>query len=109
MNDIGAYRPVGVMGIMSGGTKGVGTCARKYALASDIKLTEFVPGYERYGQAELLERNEHIVDYADLVMAIGDGSSSGMKYAVDRCRRRGTTLAIVEIEGVLQHEGTDFL
>ena len=39
------YLPEGVTEIVSGGARGVDTCAREYALSHGLKLTEFLPEY----------------------------------------------------------------
>lgn len=39
------YLPEGVTEIVSGGARGVDTCAREYALSHRLKLTEFLPEY----------------------------------------------------------------
>lgn len=55
--------------IVSGGAKGIDTCAAEYARINGIKLTEFLPQYEIYGRAAPIVRNKAIVDYADKVIA----------------------------------------
>lgn len=62
--------------IISGGAKGIDTCAREYALANGLKLTEFLPDYSRYGRAAPLKRNITIIENADLVLAFWDGTSA---------------------------------
>lgn len=57
VNDLGQYLPIEVSEIVSGGAKGIDTCAREYALAHGIKLTEFLPEYEKYGRSAPLKRN----------------------------------------------------
>ena len=37
------YLPAGVTEIVSGGARGIDTCARAYAHSHQIKLTEFLP------------------------------------------------------------------
>ena len=51
------YLPEGTTEIVSGGAKGVDTCAREFALANGITLTEFKPEYNRYGRGAPLKRN----------------------------------------------------
>ena len=63
--DLGAYLPPGVTELVSGGAKGIDTCAREYALSHGLKLTEFLPDYRLYGRAAPLVRNREIVAYAD--------------------------------------------
>ena len=71
--------------IVSGGAKGVDSCAAEYARLHGLKLTEFLPQYELYGRGAPIVRNKQIVDYADKVIAFWDGSSKGtlsvIKYA----------------------------
>lgn len=57
VNDLGQYLPIEVSEIVSGGAKGIDTCAKEYALAHGIKLTEFLPEYEKYGRSAPLKRN----------------------------------------------------
>lgn len=50
INDLGKYLPANVTEIVSGGAKGIDTCAKEYALSNGIKLTEFLPEYNKYGR-----------------------------------------------------------
>ena len=59
--------------IVSGGAKGVDSLAEKYAKQKGIKLTVFLPEYQRYARAAPIMRNKKIVDYADKVIAFWDG------------------------------------
>ncbi len=63
--------------IVSGGAKGVDQCAARYAEIHQIKLTEFLPDYTRYGRAAPIVRNKKIVDYADEVLIFWNGTSKG--------------------------------
>ena len=69
MNDLEKYLPEGTDEIVSGGALGVDTCARKYAEKAGIKLTEFLPEYEKYGRRAPILRNIQIIDYSDTVIA----------------------------------------
>lgn len=94
VDDLGKYLPDGVTEIVSGGARGVDTCAREYALANRIKLTEFLPEYDKYGRGAPLRRNITIIEYADLVLAFWDGSSHGTKYVIDNCKKRGVPVKV---------------
>ena len=63
--------------IVSGGARGVDTCAAEYAKSHGIKLTELLPEYARYGRAAPIVRNQQIVDYADHILIFWDGKSRG--------------------------------
>ena len=84
VNDIGRY-VVSAEEIVSGGAVGVDRCAAEYAKEKGIKITVFLPEYERYGRAAPLVRNKEIVDYSDRIIAFWNGSSKGtlsvIKYA----------------------------
>ena len=83
------YLPEDTDEIVSGGAKGIDTCARNYALKNDLKLTEFRPEYNKYGRGAPLKRNETIVNYADMVLAFWDGESKGTKFVINYCEKVG--------------------
>lgn len=88
------FLPENVTEIVSGGAKGVDTCAREYAQTNGIKLTEFLPDYKRYGRGAPLKRNLEIIAYADVVLAFWDGKSHGTKYVIDNCRKQGVPVKV---------------
>ena len=88
VQDLGQYLPRETTEIVSGGAKGIDACARAYAKANSIKLTEFLPEYEKYGRSAPLKRNIQIIDYADEVLAFWDGSSKGTNFVIQTCRKR---------------------
>ncbi len=88
------FLPESVTEIVSGGAKGVDTCAREYAQANGIKLTEFLPDYKQYGRGAPLKRNLEIIAYADVVLAFWDGTSRGTKYVIDNCRKQGVSIKV---------------
>ncbi len=94
VNNLERYLPEGVTEIVSGGAKGVDTSAREYALAHGIKLTEFLPEYEKYGKNAPLKRNLSIIDYADCVLAFWDGSSRGTKFVIENCEKSGKPVMV---------------
>lgn len=51
INDLGKYLPNDTTEIISGGARGVDTAAKEYALSHGLKLTEFLPEYEKYGRS----------------------------------------------------------
>ncbi len=82
---------------MSGGARGIDTCAAEYANKKGIKLIEFLPEYSRYGRGAPLKRNEKIAEYADEAIAFWDGRSKGTKYAIELFKRLGKRVEIVII------------
>ena len=94
VSNLGDYLPQDTTEIISGGAKGIDSCAREYALAHGIKLTEFLPEYEKYGRAAPLKRNITIIENADLVLAFWDGRSKGTRFVIDNCRKMGVQVRV---------------
>lgn len=94
VTDLGSFLPQGVTEIVSGGAKGIDTCARAYALEHGLKLTEFLPNYKEYKRGAPLERNLRIIEYADEVLAFWDGSSKGTKFVIDHCKAQNVKVTV---------------
>ncbi len=94
IDDLGKYLPENTTEIISGGARGVDTCARNYAVAHNIKLTEFLPEYEKYGRSAPLKRNITIIENADLVLAFWDRRSRGTWFVINKCREMGKEVKI---------------
>lgn len=88
------YLPENVTEIVSGGAKGIDACAKEYAVRHNIKLTEFLPDYKRYGKGAPLKRNLQIIEYADCVLAFWDGISRGTKYVIDTCKAKNIKITV---------------
>ncbi len=87
IEDVGMFLPKNTTEIVSGGAKGIDTCAKEYALQTGLMLTEILPDYHRYKRGAPLKRNEQIVEYADFVLAFWDGVSKGTKFVIDTCHK----------------------
>ena len=92
--DIGMYISDGDE-IVSGGAVGVDSCAAEYAKKNGLKLTVFLPQYERYGRAAPIERNKKIVDYADKIIAFWDGKSKGTLSVIKYAEKTGKLCEII--------------
>lgn len=88
------YLPPDTTEIISGGARGIDACAREYAISHGIKLTEFLPEYEKYGKNAPLKRNITIIEAADIVLAFWDGKSHGTKFVIEKCREVGKTVRV---------------
>ena len=91
------YLPPETTEIISGGAKGIDRCARIYALKHNIRLTEYLPEYNRYGRSAPLKRNLQIIQNADLVLAFWDGKSKGTAFVIQQCRKTGIPLQIITL------------
>lgn len=99
VDDLGKYLPEDISEIVSGGAKGVDSSAREYAELNGLKLTEFLPDYEKYGQRAPLRRNDQIIDYADMVLAFWDGKSRGTAYVIRNCEKKNKKVDIYLAKG----------
>lgn len=84
VNNLEKYLPEGTTEIVSGGARGIDQCAREYAISHGIKLTEFLPEYQKFGQKAPLIRNITIIENSDIVLAFWDGNSHGTKFVIDK-------------------------
>lgn len=87
IENIEDYIPKGTTEIVSGGAKGVDTCAKLFAESNNITYSEFLPEYKKYGRAAPIVRNRLIVDSADIIIAFWDGTSKGTKSVIDYCKK----------------------
>ena len=102
--DLEKYLPPETTEIVSGSAKGVDTSAREYAKSHGIKLTEFLPEYEKYGQSAPLKRNITIIEYADMVLAFWDGESRGTKFVIYKCKETGVPVKVfMPIDGIVSY------
>ncbi|MDR1619885.1 MAG: hypothetical protein LBS18_04390 [Clostridiales bacterium] len=85
--DIGGYMPEGVTEIITGGARGVDALAKEYASAHRLKLTVFRPDVAVLGKWAYLARNDQIVQAADMIIAIWDGSSKGTQYTIRQAQK----------------------
>lgn len=88
------YIPEGTTEIVSGGAKGVDTCAKLFAESNNIIYTEFLPDYKKYGRAAPIVRNRLIVDSADIIIAFWNGTSKGTKSVIDYCNKIGKEILV---------------
>ena len=94
VDDLGKYLPKETTEIVSGGAKGIDSCAREYAQQHGLKLTEYLPEYSKYGRSAPLKRNIAIIENADLILAFWDGTSRGTKYLINNCKKRSIYVEI---------------
>ncbi len=81
--------------IVSGGAIGVDKCAAEFAKKNGIKLSEFLPEYDKYGRAAPIVRNKKIVDYSDKVIAFWDGRSKGTLSVIKYAEKIGKVCKVI--------------
>ena len=94
VENLGKYLPEETTEIVSGGAKGIDTCAREHANIKGLKLTEFLPEYKKYGRGAPLKRNLQIIDYADEILVFWDGQSRGTKFVIEHCKAQNKPVRV---------------
>ena len=95
VEDFTPYLPVETTEIISGGARGIDTCAAAYASAHHLRLTEIKPDYRRFGRGAPLKRNVEIIGMADYVLVFWDGRSRGSRFVIDECEKSGKAYRVV--------------
>ena len=95
VNNLAKYLPNGLTEIVSGGARGIDACAKEYAQKNKIKITEFLPEYDKYEKVAPLKRNLQIIEYSDMVIAFWDGKSRGTKYVIENCKNLNKKIKIL--------------
>lgn len=95
--DFKKYIPLETDLIISGGAKGIDTLAEQFAAHHGIATEIYRPRYDLYGRAAPLKRNETMVDRADQVLVVWDGTSSGSKYTMEYAKKKGKPLYVVTV------------
>ena len=80
--------------IISGGAKGVDDIAKEISLEAGISYEEFPADWGAYGKAAGPIRNRLMAEYADALIAIWDGNSSGTKNMIDEAQKRALKIFI---------------
>ena len=93
--DLSPYIPKEVDTIISGGANGVDYLAEQYADSNRISKYILRPHYELYGRAAPLKRNESMVDIADAVLVIWDGSSKGTQYTINYAKKKNKPITVI--------------
>ena len=81
--------------IVSGCAAGIDSCAIEFAEYHNVKLKRFPADWAKYGRLAGPRRNLQMAEYADALLLIWDGKSSGSKNM--RARMKGMKKPIFEI------------
>jgi len=73
--------------VISGGANGADKLGARWAKENNVKLTEFIPDWEKLGKRAGFVRNEDIVKASDCVLAFWDGVSRGTANSLSIAKR----------------------
>ena len=80
--------------VVSGGAGGVNRAGEEWAARSLIPVKVFSADWGRFGKTADLKRNEQMVDYADALVLIWNGKSTGVRSVRDAALRNGLKVYI---------------
>ena len=83
--------------IISGGTFGTDTLAKKFAIQNKIKFKEFPPDYKKFGDKAKHIRDKLIVEECDELIAFWDGKCEGTNYTMDYAKQLGKPVKIIQV------------
>ena len=101
--DLSLYVPSETSVIITGGAIGIDALAEKYAKEHNIDTIIIKPQYNLYGRYAPLKRNEEMVNLADKVLIIWDGSSRGTKYTADFARKLNKLQKVIIKNELVDH------
>lgn len=73
--------------VISGGARGADQLGARWAKLVSVKLTEFLPDWEKHGKRAGFIRNEDIIAASDFVLAMWDGVSKGTANSLSIAKR----------------------
>ncbi len=84
--------------IISGGAKGVDSCAERFARAFAFPLQVIKPDYSVHGRKAPLIRNQEIINLCDFVVAFWNGRSSGTGHTIGLAKKKGLPVRVIDQE-----------
>lgn len=84
--------------IVSGGARGADLVGELLASDLEIPLTRFPADWTKYGRAAGPIRNSEMANYADALIAMWDGESSGTKNMIAQATKQGLGVYIARYD-----------
>ena len=75
--------------VVSGCARGVDTIGELWADFKQLKLTKFPADWDKHGRSAGPIRNQEMADYADALIVVWDGKSSGSKNMLETMKKTG--------------------
>ena len=81
--------------VVTGCAHGVDTLGQVWAYDHGIPVKEFRPDWKGQGKAAGIIRNHAMGDYAEALLALWDGASTGTKDMISYARKKGLKVHVV--------------
>ncbi len=81
--------------VVSGCAKGADTLGEQYAEENGIEIKRFPADWNKHKRAAGPIRNRQMAEYADVLIAVWDGSSRGTKNMIDEMNKLGKPVFVI--------------
>ncbi len=95
--ELSPYIAADVDTVISGGANGIDSLAEQHADLHRLSKYIIRPRYDLYRRAAPLKRNEEMVDIADAVLVVWDGSSKGAQYTLKYAKSKNKPITLVQL------------
>ena len=80
--------------IVSGGAEGVDMCGEQYGKENGLPVHILPAKWDEHGKSAGAIRNEKMAKYADALVAVWDGSSSGTRHMIEEANKKGLPVLV---------------
>lgn len=80
--------------VVSGGARGVDRYGEEWANCNGVAIKRFIPDWNGLGKKAGHIRNRRMGDYADSLVALWDGKSSGTKGMIEYAQQKGLKIYV---------------
>ena len=84
--------------VVSGTARGVDRLGESWANANQVPIKRFPANWDEYGKSAGYRRNAEMASYADALVALWDGKSTGTKHMIDLAGKMGLTVYVYRKE-----------
>jgi hypothetical protein len=89
-----------ITAVVSGGAPGVDALGERFAEETGLQLFKFPAEWNKYGRAAGPIRNKVMADFADALIAVWDGKSTGTKNMIEQATKNGLTVHVENLNAV---------
>ncbi|MEO5952096.1 MAG: SLOG family protein [Chloroflexia bacterium] len=83
--------------VVSGGGSGASTSGEEWAKLSRLPIKMFPADWARFGKTADVKRNEQMAEYADALVLIWNGKSTGIRSLQQTAERHGLKIYVHEV------------
>jgi hypothetical protein len=80
--------------VVSGGAAGADRLGEAYAVGKGLPIKKFLPDWNKHGRAAGPIRNKEMVKYADALIALWDGHSTGTSTTIMYAQDKGIKICV---------------